>query len=114
MGLEAYIPIQTTFQSDRLDDVVAITLYNADGPAPSGSMTASTPPSAGSAGPLSFVGRRDGKEWQVRVPQIEVHHKTAVGCEFRITGPVERVVLRELTGGPGKHERAFEVQFDIR
>lgn len=94
--------------------VLVVTLYDPDGPDPTGSLTGPTVPDADCVGPLSFIGLRDGKEWRLALSSVRVSRKTALGCEYKIAGPVRREMLRELGTAPGPHKKALEERFDIR
>lgn len=113
MALEAYIPSTVELENAAIADVMVITLYQPDSEKARGSLTGAHPIEAGKSGRMVFVGTRDGKEWRVTLPRIEVSNKTALGCEYSIRGPVEREMLREL-GEVKKHEKALEERFDIR
>lgn len=113
MALEAYIPSSVELENGAIADVMIITLYQPDSDSPRGSLTGSHPMEAGRSGRLVFVGTRDGKEWRVTLPRIDVYNKTALGCEYSIRGPIEREILRDM-GEVKKHEKALEERFDIR
>lgn len=90
MASETYIPTEVTFAGQPLDEVFALTLYNADGDDAHGSMTTSAPPAEAQRGPLAVTGMRDGKQWRLMLPEIEIYHATALGCEFTVLQPVQR------------------------
>ncbi len=113
MALESYIPSSVELEDGAVTDVMVITLYQPDTDKARGSLTGAHPIEAGRSGRMVFVGTRDGKEWRVTLPQIEVSNKTALGCEYSIRGPVEREMLRDM-GEVKKHEKALEERFDIR
>ncbi len=113
MALEAYIPSSVQFDDQSIEDVMVITLYEPDSPEARGSLTGPHPMEAGVEGRLVVVGRRDGKEWRVTMPSIAVGNRTALGCEYKITGAIEREMIREL-GEVKQHEKALEERFDIR
>jgi len=113
VALEAYIPSTVELEGGAIPDVIVITLYQPDSDAPRGSLTGAHPIEAGQSGRMVFVGTRDGKEWRVTLPRIEISNKTALGCEYQIRGPVQREMLRDL-GEVKKHEKALEERFDIR
>ncbi len=114
MALEAYVPSHIEFDTRPVEEVFVVTLYDADGPQPRGSMTTPHAPMQGSRGALTFVGRRDGKEWQVEVEDVSVTNRTALGCEYAIEGAIRRTVLREFGAGTGPHVKGLEERFDIR
>jgi hypothetical protein len=86
MTTEAYIPSQVTFRDRRIEEVFAVTLYDPDSDDPHGAMTTHHPLAEGERGPLVVLGTRDGKQWRVTLPEIEVIRRTSVGCEFIIYG----------------------------
>lgn len=105
--IEAYIPSSIQFEGHSLDESHVVTLYNPDGDQAHGSVTTGQPLLAGTrGGPLVILGKRDGKDWRVLLPQIEVVNKTAVGFEFRMQAPPQR----ELVGdGNGDGEKKREI-----
>ncbi len=91
MTTEAYIPAEVTFGEKRIAEVFAVTLYDPDSDDPHGSMTTHQPLEEGErGGPLVVLGTRDGQQWRVTLPEIEVVRATAVGCEFIVFGRAER------------------------
>jgi len=90
MATEAYTEVEATFGGTPIPDVFAVTLHNPDSDDPHGALTTHQPLPEGARGPLIVTGRRDGKRWQVILPEIEVYRSTAVGCEFTIFGPARR------------------------
>ena len=87
---EAYIPSEVTFGGRRVVEVFAVTLYDPDSDDPHGSMTTHYPLAEGERGPLVVLGMRDGKQWRVTLPEIEVIRQTAIGCEFILYGRIAR------------------------
>ena len=114
MPIEAYIPDSVKLDGRAIASPIVLTLYNPDGDAPSGSLTANDPIAEGQSGRLVVEGARDGKLWSVTLPAITVTHKSAVGCEFAITGKPERTLLRELGEEKGPRSKGLEEKFDIR
>ncbi len=114
MAVEAYIPDNTEFDGGPIDSPALITLYDPDGPAPSGSMTTSAPLDEGQTGRLVFRGLRGDKAWSVICPDVRVMNKTALGCEFSLASAPRREPLEELNDARGRHTKAFEEHFDIR
>lgn len=114
MAVEAFIPDSVTINSEPVGEPVLITLYDPDGEAPAGSMTLKAPPPAGSVVSLAFEGTRDGKLWAVKMDRVEITNSSAVGCEFRVFGPPERRILKELDADDSPHEKGFEEQLKIR
>jgi hypothetical protein len=90
MPLEVYIPGQVQFAGQPIPEAAALTLYNPDSDDPHGALTVPAPPPAGARGELLVRGTRDGHEWDVRVPEIEISRSTSVGCEFTIFGRPQR------------------------
>jgi hypothetical protein len=91
MTTEAYIPVEVTFAGRPIAEVFAVTLYDPDSDDPHGSMTTHQPLDEGErGGPLVVLGTRDGKEWRVTLPEIEIIRRTAVGCEFIVLGRITR------------------------
>jgi hypothetical protein len=94
MAAETYLPAEVTFAARPIADVFAVTLHNPDSDDPHGSMTTHNPLDEDErGGPLLVIGTRDGKRWRVTLPEIEVIRRSAVGFEFLIFGPIERVAL---------------------
>lgn len=116
MAIEAYIPQSVEFAGTTVADVMVITLYAPDHDESTGSLTGPHPLAAESRGSLTFVGRRDGKEWRVTLADARVTNRTALGCEFAVRGAAQREVLRELDDAArkGPREKGMEEQFDIR
>jgi len=114
VGVEAYIPDSVEFDGRAIESPVAVTLYDPDGPRPSGSLTAHAPIPAGSSGGLVFQGKRAGKVWSVVCPEITVTNKSALGCEFVLTLPPQRTVLAEEESEDAPREKGLEERFDIR
>ncbi|MHC4066239.1 MAG: hypothetical protein ACYSUQ_10065 [Planctomycetota bacterium] len=114
MSVEAYTPSKVEFEGCPVDSPRLVTLYDPDGPAASGSLTAGEPIPAGRSGRLVFQGRRDAKVWSVVCPRISVTNRTAVGCEFVMSGKPQRRVIAESDQPGGGREKGFEEQFDIR
>jgi hypothetical protein len=90
MPLETYIPSGVTFDGQAVDGPVQVTLYDADGPSPAGSLTAAHPLPAGSRGSLAFEGTRGGKLWSVTIERVKVTNQTPCGCEFTFPAPPRR------------------------
>jgi hypothetical protein len=91
MITEAYIPAEVTFAGRRIHEVFAVTLYDPDSDDPHGALTTHQPLEEGErGGPLVVLGTRDGKQWRVTLPEIEVIRRTAVGCEFIVFGRITR------------------------
>lgn len=96
MPVRAYIPVEIRFQDRPIEGARLVTLYNPDGDDRNGSMTTTHPLEAGTrGGPLVVIGRREGTEWELTLPEIVVRNKSAVGFEYDILGPIEARVLRE-------------------
>lgn len=114
MPLEAYIPNSVTLEEQPVASAILVTLYQPDGDSPTGSLTAGEPLPVGRYGRLVFEGTRDGKLWSVTVPHIAVTNKSALGCEFTITGKPERTVLKALDDDKGPRAKGLEEKFDIR
>jgi hypothetical protein len=114
MAIVAYIPESLQLDGRAVASPLVLTLYNPDGDAPTGSLTANDPIPAGQSGRLVSEGTRGGKLWSVTLPQVTVTHKSAVGCEFSIAGKPERVVLKELGEEKGPRAKGLEEKFDIR
>ena len=93
MTTEAYIPRQVTFDGRPVAEVFALTLHDPDSDTPHGALTTHNPLSEGARGPLVVIGTREGSDWRVQLPEIEVYRQTAVGCEFNIFAPVMRTEL---------------------
>ena len=94
MTTEAYIPSEVRYGEKLIEEVFAVTLYDPDSDDPHGSMTTHQPLREGErGGPLTVIGTRDGKRWQITLPEIEVIRRTAVGCEFIVYGRLTRTVL---------------------
>ncbi|TWT46137.1 hypothetical protein RAS1_25850 [Phycisphaerae bacterium RAS1] len=103
MATEAYIPDEITLAGEKIAEPIVLTFYDPDGDAPHGSLTTTAPlPTGARAGPLICIGRRDKKKWEVRVPEIEVVNRTAVGFEYLIFGAIQRTVLEEEGGDTAK------------
>lgn len=99
MATEAYIPEEISIAGEKLAEPILLTFYDPDGVTPHGSLTTPAPLAAGTrTGPLVCIGRRDKKKWEVRIPEIEVLNRTAVGFEYRIHGPIGRTLLEEESG----------------
>ncbi len=95
MATEAYIPTEVTYRGAAIEDAVLVTLYDAEGAAPHGSMTTPKPLPAGErGGPFVVLGTREKKEWRVTLAEIEVRNKTAVGFEYVVHGDIRREVLK--------------------
>lgn len=90
MATEAYISAEVVFSDQPVEDVIAVTLYDADSEAPHGALTTHHPLEEGARGPLLITGTRDGHRWRVTLPEIEVCRRTPVGCEYTIFGTVHR------------------------
>lgn len=96
MAVRAYVPSEVRLVDRPIRGTRLITLYDPDSDGPSGSMTTSEPLETGlRAGPLVFVGRRDGKQWRVTLPEIDVRNASALGFEYRINGPIVEELLGE-------------------
>jgi hypothetical protein len=94
MTAEAYIPAEVTFAGRPIAEVIAVTLYDPDSDDPHGALTTPHPLAAGErAGPLIVLGTRDGKQWRITLPEIEVIRQTAIGCEFIVYGQITRTAL---------------------
>lgn len=94
MTTEAYIPAEVTFAGRRIDEVFAVTLHDPDSDDPHGSLTTHNPLHEGErGGPLVVLGTRDGRQWRITLPEIEVVRRTAVGCEFIVYGRITRSAL---------------------
>jgi len=96
MPVQAYIPVEVRFNGRPLEGTRLVTLYHPEADHRNGSMTTSTPLDAGTrGGPMVIIGRRDGKEWELTLPEIVVRNKSAVGFEYDILGTIEAKVLKE-------------------
>ncbi|MBN2445832.1 MAG: hypothetical protein JXO22_03860 [Phycisphaerae bacterium] len=94
MPLEAYVPSEISLAGQPLDEISVLTLYDPDSDEPHGALTGPGAPEDGHrAGPLTLVGVREGAQWRVELDEIEVCHRTPVGCEFTIFGSVRRTRL---------------------
>lgn len=97
MAIETYIPTEVTYADAAVDGAVALTLYDPDTDRPHGALTTRNPLPAGArGGPLVVRGRRGGRRWLLRLAEVEVVSRTALGCEFRVHGGIVR---RELHDG---------------
>lgn len=114
MAVEAYIPARVEFDGAEIAGPTLVTLYDSESDRGAGSLTAARPLPTGARGRLTLEGTRGGKLWSVTCPEIEVHNKSALGCEFRLLRPPERVVIRELAEAKGPRQKGMEEQFDIR
>ncbi len=96
MSVKAYIPSTVRFGDRTINGTRIITLYDPDGDKPNGSMTTSEPLQHGvRGGPLVFQGTRDGKSWEITLPEIAVNNKTAMGFEYDIVGPIQEKLLAD-------------------
>ncbi len=96
MSVQAYVPSEVQFDGAPINGTRLITLYHVETDDRHGSMTTSEPLKTGvRAGPLVFVGRRDGKQWRVTLPEIDVRNASALGFEYRINGPIVEELLSE-------------------
>jgi hypothetical protein len=99
VAIETYIPTEVTYADAAMDGAVALTLYDADTDSPHGALTTRHPLPAGErGGPLLVRGHRGGKRWLLRLAEVEVVNRTALGCEFRVHGQVVREVLGDGRG----------------
>ncbi|HEY3243280.1 MAG TPA: hypothetical protein VGM03_08005 [Phycisphaerae bacterium] len=114
MSVEAYIPSRIEFAGVEIAGPTLVTLYNPDSAVSGGSLTASKPPPAGCRGRLVVEGTRAGKLWSIVCPEIEVHNKSALGCEFHLLAAPQRTVLQDLGESKGRRKKGMEEQFDIR
>jgi len=112
--IETYTPSSVVFDGCPVESPVLLTLYDPDGTAASGSLTASDPLAEGRTGRLVTKAERDGKVWSVICPQITVTNRSAVGCEFAISSEVQRTVIEDHQEPPTPRQKGFEEQFDIR
>ena len=91
MAIEVYIPLEVAFQGQAVDDAAVLTLYDPDNDEPRGALTGPNPlPADSDGGPLEVRGTREGKTWSVTIGRLAVTNRSAMGCEFRIIGGVER------------------------
>ena len=94
MPLEAYVLSEISLAGEALDEISVLTLYDPDSDEPHGAMTGKGVPDNGRrGGPLTLIGVREGAQWCVELAEIEVCHRTPVGCEFTIFGSVRRTRL---------------------
>jgi hypothetical protein len=114
VSVEAYIPSRIEFAGAELTGPTLLTLYHPDGDQPAGSLTASKPPPPGARGRLVVEGTRAGKLWSIVCPEIEVHNKSALGCEFHLLAAPQRTLLQDLGESKGPRKKGMEEQFDIR
>lgn len=99
MSVKAYIPSEVRFGDRPIKGTRIITLYDPDGDRPNGSMTTSEPLEHGvRGGPLVFLGVREGKSWEITLPEIAVNNKTAMGFEYDILAPIREKLLDEDVG----------------
>jgi len=91
VAVEAYIPTEVRYEDETVNNVFVFTLYDRESSAPHGALTTRNPLPVGSrGGPLIVRGARGGSQWRLALPEIEVINRTAMGCEFRVLGPVVR------------------------
>lgn len=93
MPLEAYAPETVALAGQPLADAKIVAFYDPDGPTPRGALTGVSLDSECEVGPLEIVGLREGRRWRVVTAAIAVESRSAIGCEFRLCGPLQRTPL---------------------